>query len=1001
MSLKRAVVVVCAAAAVGAFASDQALLFRATFDGFNTSPDFAAGARGTPGGIQPDLQMRMEPGETAMKNVVSLTNPEFISYQAAGNFRPDRGTVSFWVRPCNYTLSDMTTFQLFFTATAPGFEFYIYKYTQRPDVVLFYLRYGEVSKYVCGNGRWRTGDWHKIDATWDPNSMAIYVDGQRPSQVKFDMPLDLPRNLESGVMALNRQAGFNPTVEGRTTSYDNLEVRGRKLTAKEIFERYRKVRPEAKLDAPIAEERDDVRLTYTCLPREKKLHIKLDLWAVEMKTRANMPVRLSIVSRKTGKAVCCAEAVFATPDSSAELPFGDKLAEGETYDIVAEVRGTKVVSKSQFHVPDMSFLKTRPGLDGAIPVPWTPIKAKSGGLFSINDRTYRFSSRGILPSSIKCRGEEMLAEAPNFFIDGKQVEWEAPRLVEASDSRAVLAAKGRIGDVVVRGRADLWFDGFCRVHVQLRPAEKPVGIQSLSIKWSVPRDAARYLMTPVYRAWKDGRYDGTFGEAEYACDQMLWTTGVEKGLCWWCESLANWVGDEGAKNLHVVRGSDKADISADIISRSATIDKAVDYIMGFQATPAKAPDRLDRAHWYSAGGSFGDWTTGGWGMERGQAAPDNMRNWTSFVPLDPKAFGDYLAKKERDGMRILSYSQPALISVRDEPWDFFKDQWCRSPLSRGAFKDFTKKPVAVYFCCGNTGAADWHANNVENLLRQFPDLAGLYFDISDVKFCNNRMHWHGGVDAFGKAYSASTALATREYFLRIYKLCKRYGRRLHVHAHNKYYPFVHTFADSCWPGEEQYWDYAANPANHYLEGIGEEEYQSAWNPGIRGMNVYMIPQNSRASGIGDFKDRPDVFFGRQGVMASIMPSLLYDFKCLGGTFGHGNEFADRIFRKLAALPLHSAKFHGYWLDPHAKTADGLRTALYTWEKNGVPSFLLVVGNTSRNDLATGLKLHWGKTGVTIRPLTDMVSNSTKSEAEWARHILASHEFLLLVPRETK
>ena len=54
----------------GLLFAEPALLFKATFDGYNTTPDFAVGTKGTPGGIQPDLQMRMVPGEEPMKNVV-------------------------------------------------------------------------------------------------------------------------------------------------------------------------------------------------------------------------------------------------------------------------------------------------------------------------------------------------------------------------------------------------------------------------------------------------------------------------------------------------------------------------------------------------------------------------------------------------------------------------------------------------------------------------------------------------------------------------------------------------------------------------------------------------------------------------------------------------------------------------------------------------------------------------------------------------------------------
>ena len=976
-------------------------LFRATFDGYSTAPEIAAAKTAAPGGIAADLQMRMDSGEQGMGNVLSLTSPEFVSYPMAGNFRPDRGTVSLWVRPCNYTLSDAKNFQMFFTASAPGFDFYVYKYSQRSDKILFYMRSGKVSKFVAGDAGWNAGVWHKIDATWDPNEMSIYIDGRRAGQMRHDVPFQLPRTLAGGTMALNLQANFNPHVDGRETSYDRLEIYDRKLSDLEVFEGYRVIRPDAKMDAPAAAEQNPPRLTYRCLPADKTLEVSLDLWAADLPEHANIPVRLSLVSRKTGKVVCSADVVFATPDSAVRFPFGDALWEGETYDLVANVPSAKVESKTSLLVPDMSFLKCRVGLDDSVPPPWTPVKDAGNGSFAVLDRTYRFAN-GVMPTSIVCRGEEMLAKAPNFEVDGQPVAWEPFRICKSSEDHVVLAAKGRVGDFEVRGRADLWFDGFCLLRLRLDPGQLPMKLNRLALTWSVPADAARYLMTPVFRPWKDNRYDGVFGDADYSTDQFLWTTGVEKGLCWWCESKANWTGESDRPNLHVVRGKELADVTVDVIAVPVTVTKAIGYTMGFQATPAKRVDRgfLDR--YYRAGKSFGDWSTTGWGIERGRPDPGNMKNWTSFEPLDPVAFRAYVAKRRAAGVQLLSYGQPSLITVKDEPWDYFNALWCRTPHARGSFTDLDKKVVATYACCGHTGAADWHLGNIERLCRDYPEHAGLYFDISDVKFCDNVLHGHGGVDSFGREFRTSTALATREYFLRVWKVAGRYGKRVHIHAHNKYYPFVHSFAHAVWPGEEQYHDYAANPENHYLEGIAEEAYQSAWNPEIRGMGVYMICQNKRAykraSGSEGHDDRAELFFGRRAVMSSMMPSLLYDFRALGGCFGESDTFADTIFRALRKYPMGKAKFRGYWHDPHAAVSDGCRTALYTWGKGEaeVP-FVLVVGNTSRKDVATGLRLDWKKAGCKPAALTDVVSGETRTEAEWAAFVLPSHEFLILVP----
>ena len=975
---------------------ESPLLFKSTFDGYNTAPDFAAGAKDAPGGILPDLQMRMDNGEPAMKNVVSLTNPEFISYPLDGNFRPDRGTVSFWLKPANYVLTDVNTFQMFFTATAADYEFYVYKFTQRPNIVLFYLKVGDVQKFVCGKAAWREGEWHKLDVAWDPNGMSIYVDGRLSDQIRNADPIRIPMKLKNGVMALNRQHGFNPTVDGRETAYDNLEIFDRMLTAREIFENYRKVRPEAKPVGVLDAAPEPPRLSYKCVPDERKLLVKLDLWAVELKNRENVPVTLELVDRKTGKTVVCRDVVFKDPDATVDFVFADRLAEGETYDLVAAINGTKTLSKAKFHVPNMDFIERHAGVDNTVPPPWTKVAVVRPGVYSVLDRSYVFD-KGVLPTSIVCRGQEMFAKAPRFTLNGREVEWQTPRQLETQDDHVVLAAEGAVQDMKVHGRAELWFDGFCKLAIAFDPGERSAKIDTLQIKWAVPTDAARYLLSPYYRAWTaDGRYDGTFGCDEYAQDQLLWTTGVEKGLCWWCESLANWTTD-GKKNLHVARQGEHVEVEVDVIDETVWLGKRAEYTMGFTATPVKRPERIDRTRSYSSGGSYGDWSYIGWRVDNNEYAFYNMWNWTSFRPMYPKKFAAYITRRKAEGMEYLVYGMPATISQLDDEWDYFNAVWCRNPYARNGYARKNGKSDAIYFGCGNTSIADWQVGNIENLLKTVPDILGTYYDISDVKFCSNALHGHGGIDAFGKSYSTSTALATRQFFLRTWKVSRRLGKWVHVHAHNKYYPFVHTFANACWPGEEQYYALAKDPANHYLEGIGEEEYQAAWNPVIRGMDVYMIPQNLRASNYGEHAGEVELFMGDRSVTAAMMPSLLYDFKVLGGTFGKGDKLADSVFRMLAGLPLEFAKFHGYWFDPHATVTKGVRTALYTWTKGGDASFLLVVGNTSRTDLKTGLRLDWSKAGRQPSRLRDLMSGRSASEAEWAATNLASHTFLLLVP----
>ncbi len=162
------------------------VLFRASFDSFNTAADKAVNPAALSEGIAPDLQFRMY-GDTldGKGNALTLTVPEYVAWPVKGNFRPDRGTISLWVKPCNYTLSDSKLFQPFLQVKAKRYEIILDKYYHwSNEVCLTFVTYTDsgvrVQYLVCARAIWKENEWHKLDVTWDPNHIALYIDGQKP-----------------------------------------------------------------------------------------------------------------------------------------------------------------------------------------------------------------------------------------------------------------------------------------------------------------------------------------------------------------------------------------------------------------------------------------------------------------------------------------------------------------------------------------------------------------------------------------------------------------------------------------------------------------------------------------------------------------------------------------------------------------------------------------------------------------------------------------------------
>lgn len=984
------------------------LLFRTTFDGYNTAPEVAVNREMRPGGIEPELQLRMNADVAGPKrgNSLALTTPECVIYPLPGNMRPDRGTVSFWVKPCNYTFADARKFQILFEAKASDFELYVYKYFSRSNELCFYLAIGSEKNSVRGRANWREDEWHLVAVTWDSGGMALYIDGRiaegmagasNAPNTEFATPMGFPKAAKDGFLALNYHSGWAYVENGRLTAYDTLEIHDRRLSAKEIFEAFAKVFPErAQGPDVIAPAPRPPTVLYRCLPDDKKLVVRLqDRDDVLPGDMTNALARLSLTKKADGQLVRTGEAVFRTREDEVEFVFGDSLEENSEYQLKVDLPTAGQTLSTPFRVPDLSFLRERIAVDETVPPPWHPIRACGKNTFAALGRTYSFGD-GPFPVQIAADDENLLVEAPVLVVGGEKVRWSSVHVTETHGDRVVLASEGTCGRLRFSGKTELWFDGFCRISFAMSPADGAVEVPGLTLKWATPRTFARYLLTPLARKWTADRFDDEFGVGGHDAS-MLWTVGIRKGVAWWGESDANWI--RKGKNLHAVREGDRATLSVDLIARPVRLAGRATYAMGFQGTPSRTPDRLYRRLNYGSieGANF---RSCGWSSASGRHAGDSIRHWTSLSPNFPEEFGPYLDRELKKGRRCVIYSMPAHLSPLDEPWDYFSAVWLKHPGIRWEFKDATTGVRASTVpCCGHTGAADWQLRNARDTLRRYPQLAGLYFDVSTAEDCDNVLHGDGGTDVFGRKYVSSTACHLRTFFLRMLKLCRAENRMLHIHAHNLFFPFVHAFADVFWPGEEQYHRYVANPKWHYQEGITDEEYQSAWNCDIRGTGIFFIPQNARAKSLQPAlvgKD-PEAYLGRDAVFGAVLPSLVYDFRCMGELSGCGEPLTE-TWRALDPLGMDKAVFHGFWYDPAAGVADGLRTALYTWKPGtGLKPFLLVVGNFAREDRETGLAVDWNRIGAAPCRLKDLLSGMTRAESEWRTHVLRAHNYLLLVP----
>ena len=207
------------------FSGEDGLLLFSSFNKFTTVPDTAANASTKTDGIAPELQLRMYKNPVGSYNAVELHNREFISYTGAGNFNPECGTVSFWVKPVNWKMHD-------------GGKFYqkLFTVRRKNKLLMRLLREGKSNflslhyggGHVYAKPKWDPGEWHKIDFTWNAGSLMLYIDGQPPkadsSQVHFFKSApSFPKSMDGTLICLNDNMTWLVDPDWKTV-YDELKI---------------------------------------------------------------------------------------------------------------------------------------------------------------------------------------------------------------------------------------------------------------------------------------------------------------------------------------------------------------------------------------------------------------------------------------------------------------------------------------------------------------------------------------------------------------------------------------------------------------------------------------------------------------------------------------------------------------------------------------------------------------------------------------------------------
>ena len=231
------------------------------------------------------------------------------------------------------------------------------------------------------------------------------------------------------------------------------------------------------------------------------------------------------------------------------------------------------------------------------------------------------------------------------------------------------------------------------------------------------------------------------------------------------------------------------------------------------------------------------------------------------------------------------------------------------------------------------------------------------------------------------------------------KINQKYQKRLGLHAHNAYFPFVHDLCNYWMPGEELFYPIGKNPDWGYLEYIPEPAWQSAWNSTIRGVHYRVIGQHDRLTRVLKMsKKEMEHLQSRELAIHFLTAMVLYDcdMQAFGSQKKDNPMFALWKIRK--EVNLAKGQFHGYWNEPVAKAAPAIRVSWYSWQGKSKVPVMFCVGNIRRKASKTGIWIDWKKAGLHApEKVRDLWTGRTFSASELAAYELQGHHFMLLVP----
>lgn len=200
-----------------AVAAEPGLLFHVSYNGQTEKADFAGG-KAESLNFSRTLQYLQAPGVISA-GFQTLDN-ERCEYAMPGNFDPRQGSISLWIRAENWRPTDPRGYA-FFLAEIPGkYRLVLAKPSAEPSLTLEITGTAPVKSPPLN---WQPTEWHQVVATWNAESVKLYVDGGLVGETKG---ATFPAAEPNGVLSINPNNYFKEPLStpDDKTSVDEVKA---------------------------------------------------------------------------------------------------------------------------------------------------------------------------------------------------------------------------------------------------------------------------------------------------------------------------------------------------------------------------------------------------------------------------------------------------------------------------------------------------------------------------------------------------------------------------------------------------------------------------------------------------------------------------------------------------------------------------------------------------------------------------------------------------------